>query len=100
MMRQDTEGPPQELRVLISLVFVLFCFFYRVSLCSPSFSGTRSGFQLRDLPASVSQVLGLKLCATTYGIIYLISSHLSVLELFALHSDLMNCWKTKFAIKK
>jgi hypothetical protein len=65
-------------------VFVLFCFvcfvfvclfvclFLRqVSLCSPGCPGTYSvdqaGLKLRNLPASASQVLGLKACATTPG---------------------------------
>ena len=41
----------------------------RVSLCSPGCPGTHSvdqaGSELRNLPASASQVLGLKACATT-----------------------------------
>jgi hypothetical protein len=41
----------------------------RVSLCSPGCPGTHSvdqaGFELRNLPVSASQVLGLKACATT-----------------------------------
>ena len=41
----------------------------RVSLCSPGFPGTHSvdqaGLQLRNLPASASQVLGLQACAAT-----------------------------------
>jgi hypothetical protein len=49
----------------------LFFFFFldRVSLCSPGCPGTHSvdqaGLELRNLPASASQVLGLKACATT-----------------------------------
>jgi hypothetical protein len=48
----------------------LFCFFQdRVSLCSPGSPGTRAvdqaGLKLRNPPASASQVLGLKACATT-----------------------------------
>jgi hypothetical protein len=43
----------------------------RVSLCSPGCPGTHSvdqaGLKLRNLPASASQVLGLKACATTPG---------------------------------
>jgi hypothetical protein len=51
-------------------LFVLFCFFQdRVSLCSPGYPGTHSvdqvGLKLRNLPASTSQVLGLKACTTT-----------------------------------
>jgi hypothetical protein len=45
----------------------------RVSLCSPGCTGTHSvdqaGLELRDPPASVSQVLGLKACATMPGLI-------------------------------
>jgi hypothetical protein len=41
----------------------------RVSLCSPVCPGTHfvveAGLELRNLPASASQVLGLKACATT-----------------------------------
>jgi hypothetical protein len=62
--------------VLILFCFVLFLFFVflfflrdRVSLCSPGCPGTHSVDQavlkFRDLPASSSQVLGLKACATT-----------------------------------
>jgi hypothetical protein len=48
-----------------------FFFFprHRVSLCSPGCPATHSvdqaGLELRNLPASASQVLGLKACATT-----------------------------------
>ena len=50
----------------------VFCFFFflpdRVSLCSPSCTGTHSvdqdGLELRNVTASASQVLGLKTCAT------------------------------------
>ena len=59
---------------------VLFCFLFvclfgwlvfrgRVSLCGPGCPGTHSvdqaGLELRNLPASATQVLGLKACATT-----------------------------------
>jgi hypothetical protein len=41
----------------------------RFSLCSPGCPGTHSidqaGLELRNPPASASQVLGLKACATT-----------------------------------
>jgi hypothetical protein len=43
----------------------------RVSLCSPGCPGThfvdQAGLKLRNLPASGSQVLGLKACTTTPG---------------------------------
>ena len=44
-----------------------FSFPDRVSLCSPGCPGTHSvdqaGLELRDLPASASQVLGSKVCS-------------------------------------
>jgi hypothetical protein len=46
-----------------------FVFRDRVSLCSPGCPGTHSvdqaGLKLRNRPASASQMLGLKACATT-----------------------------------
>jgi hypothetical protein len=62
-------------------LFFLFLFFYfilfflvfrdRVSLYSPGCPGThfvdQAGLELRNPPASASQVLGLKACATTPG---------------------------------
>jgi hypothetical protein len=52
----------------------LFCFLFfrdRVSLYSSGCPGThfvdQAGLELRNLPASASQVLGLKVCATTLG---------------------------------
>jgi hypothetical protein len=59
--------------VSIEFCFVfLFLFFRdRVSLYSPGCPGTHSvdqaGLELRNPPASASQVLGLKACATTPG---------------------------------
>jgi hypothetical protein len=52
------------------LLFVcLFVFRYRVSLCSPGCPGThfvdQAGLELRNPPASASQVLELKTCTTT-----------------------------------
>ena len=59
---------------ILCFCFFCFCFFFflvfrdRVSLCSPGCPGTHSvdqaGLELRDPPASASQVLGLKVCAT------------------------------------
>jgi hypothetical protein len=53
----------------VCLFACLFVFQDRVSLCSPGYPGTHSvdqaGLKLRNLPASASQVLGLKACATT-----------------------------------
>jgi hypothetical protein len=48
--------------------FLFFVFRDRVSLCSPGCPGTHSvdqaGLELRNPPATASQVLGLKACAT------------------------------------
>jgi hypothetical protein len=50
-------------------VCLFFVFWDRVSLCSSSYPGTHSvdqaGLELRNPPASASQVLGLKACTTT-----------------------------------
>jgi hypothetical protein len=55
---------------LFVCLFVLF-FWGRVSLYSPDCPGThfvdQAGLELRNLPASASEVLGLKECATTPG---------------------------------
>jgi hypothetical protein len=55
--------------ILGEIFFVLFLFFRdRVSLCSPGCPRTHSvdqaGLELRNPPASASQVLGSKACAT------------------------------------
>jgi hypothetical protein len=55
--------------VWFGLVCSFLVFRDRVSLCSPGCPGThfvdQAGLELRNLPASASQVLGLKVCATT-----------------------------------
>jgi hypothetical protein len=55
--------------LFLFFVFCLFVFQDRVSLCSPGYPGTHSvdqaGPEIRNPPASASQVLGLKACATT-----------------------------------
>jgi hypothetical protein len=55
----------------LSLSFFLFCSFF--VFCSPGCPGThfvdQVGLKLRNLPASASQVLGLKACVTTPGTI-------------------------------
>ena len=73
-----------ELSYLLSsdkkcIFLVLFCFLFfvclffqdRVSLCCSGCPGThfvdQAGFKLRNPPASASQMLGLKECATTPG---------------------------------
>jgi hypothetical protein len=46
----------------------------KVSLCSPGCPGThfvdQAGLELRNLPVSASQVLGLKACATTAQLLF------------------------------
>jgi hypothetical protein len=58
----------------ILFLFVCFLFFETEFLCSPGCPGTHSvdqaGLELRNSPASASQVLGLKACATTTGHTY------------------------------
>jgi hypothetical protein len=61
-----------EVIVVLFFVFVLVLFFSRqvfFSLYFPGYPGTYSvyqpGLKLRNLPASVSEVLGLKECITT-----------------------------------
>ena len=68
-------------RPLLNIFFLFLCFLFfflfffsfffrdRVSLCSPGCPGTHSvdqaGLELRNLPASASQVLEIKACNTT-----------------------------------
>jgi hypothetical protein len=57
--------------VYLFIYLFIFVFRDRVSLCSPGCPGTHSvdqaGLKLRNPPASASQVLGLKACATMPG---------------------------------
>jgi hypothetical protein len=63
--------PKLKLWVFCFLFIFVFVFVLqdRVSLCSPGCPGThfvdQAGLELRDPPASASQVLGLKVCTTT-----------------------------------
>jgi hypothetical protein len=65
---KDHEGKMGFVLQTLFLVLVLV-FQDKVSLCSPGCPGTHSvdqtGLDLRNRSASVSQVLGLKVCATT-----------------------------------
>jgi hypothetical protein len=96
-LRRKSEGGWQRLSLFtllsptsflfsLFLSFFLFFFFFfsgggefrdRVTLCNPGCPGTHSvdqtGLELRNLPASASQVLGLKECATTAWYSYFIS---------------------------
>jgi hypothetical protein len=64
--------------LIVFFVFVVFFGFLvfrdRVSLCSSGCPGThfvdQAGLELRNPPASASQVLGLKACATTPGTVF------------------------------
>ena len=77
-----TEPWPQNTLILLFSALFLFVFVFvfwdRVSQCSPACPGTHSvdqpGLELRNLPASASQVLGLKACATTARLSYLFLS--------------------------
>jgi hypothetical protein len=57
--------------LFISKFVFVFVFRDRVSLCSPGCPRThfvdQTGLELRNLPASASQVLGLKVCTTMPG---------------------------------
>ena len=61
-----TELQKNKPLIFFVCLFCLFVFQDRVCLCSPSCPGTRfvdqAGLELRILPASASQVLGLKAC--------------------------------------
>jgi hypothetical protein len=68
---------------LFCFVLVWFWFWFlvfrdRVSLYSPGCPGThfvdQAGLELRNPPASASQVLGLKACATTARPLYFIAN--------------------------
>ena len=56
---------------VVVVLFFVFVFVFQDwgFLCSPGFPGIHSveqvGLELRNLPTSASQVLGLKACATT-----------------------------------
>jgi hypothetical protein len=56
------------------ILFIYFGFSRQGSLCNPGCPGThavyQAGLELRNPPASASQVLGLKACATTPGSAY------------------------------
>jgi hypothetical protein len=60
---------PHEIFLCFFFFFFFLVFRDRVSLCSLGCPGThfvdQAGLELRDLPASASQVLGLKVYAST-----------------------------------
>jgi hypothetical protein len=65
----DTSKFMTNMKTFLVCFCFLFWFFETGFLCSPGCPGTHSvdqaGLKLRNLPASASQVLGLKACATT-----------------------------------
>jgi hypothetical protein len=67
----------------VFVLFFVFCFFFqdRVSLYSPGCPGTHfvdhAGLELRNLPASASQVLGLKAFTTMSGFFLVFSNKVS-----------------------
>jgi hypothetical protein len=66
-----------ETLLFCAFVCLFVCLFQdRVSLCSPGCPGTHSvdqvDLQLRNSPASASQVLGLKACAITPSYFFLL----------------------------
>jgi hypothetical protein len=56
---------------ILLFIYLFLVFRDRIFLCSPGCPGTHSvdqaGLELRNPPASASQVLGLKACITTPG---------------------------------
>jgi hypothetical protein len=68
--------------------FLFLVFRDRVSLCSPGCPGThfvdQAGLELRNLPASASQVLGIKVCTTTPGLSYTFNYHSLLIYCFVL----------------
>ena len=85
------------------MFFVLFffvCLFFRdrVSLYSPGCPGTHSvdqagGLELRNPPASASQVLGLKVCATTARLLLCLNPSLvPVSSKLSPRSPVEPCW--------
>ena len=68
-MDNEVEKCNIYLFICLFVCFFVFIFWDRVSLWNPGCPGTYSvnqaGFKLRNLPASASQVLELKTCATT-----------------------------------
>jgi hypothetical protein len=61
--------------VCVTLIFSIYYYYFETGfLCIalPVLELTHAGLELRNLPASASQVLGLKVCATTPGLVFTI----------------------------
>jgi hypothetical protein len=69
----------------------------RVFLCSPGCPDTHSvdqaGLELRNLPASASQVLGLKVCATTAWLEMYFKNHYPIMGLGSVRDSTI--WQRK-----
>jgi hypothetical protein len=81
--KRDNVLGSMVLSVFYSYLFIYFWFLVfqdRVSLYSPGCPGThfvdQAGLELRNPPASASQVLGLKACATTPGLYFILPHRL------------------------
>jgi hypothetical protein len=74
----------KKIHLKFQCVIIFFFFFLvfqdRFSLCSSGCPGThfvdQASLELRNSPASASQVLGLKACATTPDCVIIFLSHL------------------------
>ena len=72
-------------------IYLFLVFRDRVPLYSPGYPGTHSvdhaGLELRNLPASTSQVLGLKACTTTAQLknLFLILANTTLTSLVSSH---------------
>jgi hypothetical protein len=71
--------------IYLFIYLIFWVFRDRVSLYSPGCPGTHSvdqaGLELRNPPASASQVLGLKMCATMPGSVFKLRKIYSKLQL-------------------
>lgn len=61
MPRTQVEEGKNQLQQ-VEILFFCFCFFIKFFLSPGTHSGDQAGLDLRNLPASASQVLGLKAC--------------------------------------
>jgi hypothetical protein len=83
--------------LFIYCIFIFLVFRDRVFLCSPGCPGTHSVdqavLQLRNLPASALQVLGLKACATTASLIHLFLKQNLTVSVASLELTISSGWR-------